>query len=336
MDDGQVKLLTPDSAHHEIMLSPDGRYFLDRWSTPTTPPVAAIRDSWSGELVMELERADASALLATGWRPPIPFTVKARDNETDLYGLLFRPTNFDSSVAYPVVNYIYPGPQTGSVGSRAFAAARRDHQAMAELGFIVVAVDAMGTPQRSRSFHEAYYGDMGDNGLPDQVAAIRQLGERYPWMDLDRVGVWGHSGGGFASTDAIFRYPEFYKVAVSEAGNHDNRNYEDDWGEWWQGLLVENADGTDNYTAAANQNLAENLKGHLLLAHGMMDDNVPMSNTMLVVKALIEADKDFDLILFPDSRHGFASHPFMIRNRWNYFVKWLLGAEPPEGYHIGQ
>ena len=336
IDDGEVTLLTPDSAYHEVTLSPDGRYFVDSYSTPTTPPVAVIRDSRSGEVVQELERADTDALVAAGWQPPIPFTVKARDDTTDLYGLLYRPTDFDPALRYPVVNYIYPGPQSGSVGSRSFSVTRRDHQAMAELGFIVVALDAMGTPQRSRSFHEAYYGDMGDNGLPDQVGAIRQLAERHDWIDLDRVGVWGHSGGGFASTGAILRYPDFYRVAVSQAGNHDNRNYEDDWGEKWHGLLESRSDGTTNYDSQANQLLAANLEGKLLLAHGLMDDNVPASNTLLMVQALIEADKDFDLIVFPDARHGFAMHPYMIGRRWDYFVRHLLGAEPPADYTIGE
>ena len=194
-------------------------------------------------MVVELERADISQLVAIGWRPPEPFVVKARDGETDLHGLMYRPRDFDASRSYPVVNYLYPGPQSGSVRTRSFRAARRDKQAMAELGFVVVEVDAMGTPWRSKEFHDAYYGKMGDNGLPDQVAMIRQLGERHPWMDLERVGIWGHSGGGFASTAGILRYPDLYKVAVSQAGNHDNRNYADDWGEKWQGLLKRNGDG---------------------------------------------------------------------------------------------
>jgi dipeptidyl-peptidase-4 len=335
MDDGDVTLLTPDSAHHEFTLSPDGRYVVDSYSTPTTPPVTVIRDARSGDVIQELERADIGGLLAEGWQAPFPFTVKARDGRTDLYGLLYRPTDFDPSQRYPVVNYIYPGPQSGSVGSRSFSATRRDHQAMAELGFVVVALDAMGTPQRSRSFHEAYYGDMGDNGLPDQVAGIRQLAERYDWIDLDRVGVWGHSGGGFASTGAILRYPDFYKVAVSQAGNHDNRNYEDDWGEKWHGLLEVREDGTTSYDSQANQLLAGNLEGKLLLAHGLMDDNVPASNTLLMVQALIDAGKDFDLVLFPEARHGFAMHPYMVGRRWDYFVRHLLGAEPPADYIIG-
>ena len=334
MDDGAVTLLTPDSAHHEVTLSPDGSLFVDTYSTPTTPPVAVVRDTRSGEVVQELERADIGALVEAGWQAPMPFSVKARDGHTDLYGLLYRPTHFDPSLRYPVINYIYPGPQSGSVGSRSFAATRRDHQALAELGFVVVALDAMGTPQRSRSFHEAYYGDMGDNGLPDQVAAIRQLAERYDWIDLDRVGVWGHSGGGFASAGAILRYPDFYRVAVSQAGNHDNRNYEDDWGEKWHGLLEAEKDGSTNYDSQANQLLAANLRGKLLLAHGLMDDNVPASNTLVLVQALIDAGKDFDLVLFPEARHGFAMHPYMVGRRWDYFVRHLLGAEPPANYTV--
>ena len=270
------------------------------------------------------------------------FVVKARDNLTDLYGLLYKPSNFNPEYSYPILNYIYPGPQAGSVGSRSFRAARRDKQAIAELGFIVVEVDAMGTPGRSKSFHDAYYGNMGDNGLPDQITAIKQLAVERPWMDLQRIGVWGHSGGGYASTGAILRYPDFYKVAVSSAGNHDNRNYEDDWGEKWQGLLEESsitdANGneilTTNYDNQANQLLAKNLEGKLLLAHGMMDDNVPPSNTLLMVQALIEAEKDFDLVIFPEAKHGFGNSRYFMKKRWNYFVKHLHNIEPPENFYF--
>ena len=335
IDDGEVTLLTPDSANHEITLTPSGEYFIDDWSTPVEPPVIALRDL-DGDVVVELERADISRLLATGWEPPVPFTTKARDGVTDLYGLMYPPADLDPNLEYPVVNYLYPGPQTGSVGSRSFSGARRDHMALSELGFVVIEVDAMGTPKRSKSFHAAYYGDMGDNGLPDQVATIRQLATRHPWIDLDRVGIWGHSGGGFASTAGILRYPDFYKVAVSQAGNHDNRNYEDDWGEKWQGLLVENPDGTTNYDNQANQLLAENLRGKLLLAHGTMDDNVPPYNTLLVADALIAANKDFDLVMMTNRRHGFAYEPYMMRRRWDYFVRHLMGSEPPPEFEFGR
>ncbi len=333
MDGSGLALLTPDSANHTVSLSPSGKYFIDSHSRPDTPPVTVLRDM-DGNVVLELERADISELLATGWRPPEPFVVKARDGATDLYGLMYRPTRFDPSRSYPVVNYLYPGPQSGSVGSRSFRASRGDKQAIAELGFIVVEVDAMGTPGRSKAFHDTYYGNMGDNGLPDQVGMIRQLGARHPWMDLERVGIWGHSGGGFASTAGILRYPDFYKVAVSQAGNHDNRSYEDDWGEKWQGLLETRPDGTTNYDNQANQLIAGNLKGRLLLAHGTMDTNVPVYGTLLVVDALIAADKDFDLIMMPNRGHGFGNEPYMMRRRWDYFVRHLLGVEPPP-YTIG-
>jgi len=218
--------------------------------------------------------------------------------------------------------------------SRSFLPAHGDTQALAELGFIVVQIDGMGNPGRSKAFHDAYYGNMGDNTLPDQVAGMKELAQRYPWIDIDKAGIWGHSGGGFATCDAMFRYPDFFKVGVSQAGNHDNRGYEDDWGEKWQGLLFTKEDGTSNYDSQANQNFAKNLKGKLLLAHGTMDGNVPPYLTLLVVNELIKANKDFDLIMFPNRGHGFASEPYMVRRRWDYFVRHLLGAEPPAGYEL--
>ena len=326
-----MQVLTPENANHTIYLSPGGHFFVDSYSTPVEPPVTVLRDK-QGQQLRTVENADISQLVETGWKPPEPFTVKARDGVTDLYGLMFKPVDFDPSKKYPVINYIYPGPQTGSVGSRSFAASRGDKQSLAELGFIVVALDAMGTPMRSKSFHAFYYGNMGDNGIPDQIAGMKQLAGQYSWMDLDRVGIYGHSGGGFASTDAILRYPDFFKVAVSGAGNHDNRNYEDDWGEKWQGLLKTNPDGSTNYDNQANQLLAGNLKGKLLLAHGTLDTNVPVYNTLLVVNELIAANKDFDLILFPNRGHGFGNEAYMMRRRWDYFVRHLLGAEPPKEY----
>jgi len=335
-DGSNLRLLTPDSANHTAALSPDGRWIIDSYSTPAIPPVTVLRDANDGRALLELERADITRLRAAGWQAPIPFTVKARDGQTDLHGLMYRPSNFEPNRKYPIINHIYPGPQSGSVGSRSFSPARGDAQAIADLGFIVVQLDAMGTPMRSKSFHDAYYGNMGDNGLPDQITGMQQLAERHSWIDIERVGIYGHSGGGFASTDAILRYPDFFDVAVSQAGNHDNRNYEDDWGEKWQGLLERNPDGTTSYDNQANQLLAENLKGKLLIAHGTLDNNVPPYNTYLVVDALIRANKDFDLIMFPNRRHGFGNEPYMMRRRWDYFVKHLLGAEPPPNYEIGR
>jgi len=333
MDGKGQTLLTPEDADHDVTLAPSGKYFVDVYSRPDVPPVALLRDM-NGRTIVELEKADVSRLTATGWKPPQPIVVKARDGRTDLYGLLYKPTDFDPSKKYPIVNHIYPGPQTGSVGSRSFSAARGDAQALAELGFVVVEIDGMGTPWRSKKFHEAYYGDMGDNTLPDQVAAMTELAKRYEWIDLDRAGIYGHSGGGYATADAMFRYPDFFKVGISEAGNHDNRSYEDDWAEKWQGLLHRNADGTTNYDNQANELVAKNLKGHLLLAHGTTDNNVPPENTLLVVNELIKANKDFDLLMLPNRGHGFGNEPYMVRRRWDYFVRYLMDAEPPKEYEM--
>lgn len=332
-DGGNLTLLTPEDGNHEVSLSASGRYFVDTFSKPEVPAIALLRDD-TGKLLAPLERADIAKLTAAGWKPPAPFTVKARDGVTDLYGLMFKPTNFDAAKKYPIVNHIYPGPQTGSVGSRSFSAARGDCQALAELGFIVVEIDGMGTPWRSKKFHEAYFGNLGDNTLPDQVTGMQQLAQRYPWIDLDRAGVYGHSGGGYATAGAMFHYPDFFKVGISEAGNHDNREYEDDWAEKWQGLLKTNSDGATSYDNQANQLFAKNLKGHLLLAHGTMDNNVPPYNTLLVVNELIKANKDFDLLLLPNRNHGFGNEAYMVRRRWDYFVRYLLGAEPPAGYEL--
>jgi dipeptidyl aminopeptidase/acylaminoacyl peptidase len=335
MDGGAPTLLTPADADHDVTVSPSGRFFVDSYSKPDAAPIAELRDS-SGKLLLTVEKADISRLVATGWQPPMPISVKARDGATDLYGLLYKPTSFDTSKKYPIVNHIYPGPQTGSVGGRTFSPARGDAQALAELGFVVVEIDGMGTPWRSKKFHEAYYGNMGDNTLADQVAGMKELATRFPWIDIDRAGIYGHSGGGYATADAMFRYPDFFKVGISEAGNHDNRVYEDDWAEKWQGLLRTNADGTTNYDNQANQLVAKNLKGKLLLAHGTMDTNVPPNNTLLVVDALIKANKDFDLLMLPNRGHGFGNEPYMVRRRWDYFVKYLLGAEPPKEYEMHQ
>ncbi len=328
-DGANLSLLTPDDGNHDIGLSPSGRFFVDNYSKPDVAPVAVLRHH-DGKAIITLEQANITKLTATGWKPPVPITVKARDGKTDLYGLMFKPTNFDPNQKYPIVNHIYPGPQGGSVGSWSFVAARGDCQALAELGFIVVEIEGMGNPLRSKSFHDAYFGNMGDNTLPDQVSGMKQLAATYPWIDLDRVGIYGHSGGGYATADAMFRYPDFFKVGISESGNHDNREYEDDWAERYQGLLS----GT-NYDDQANQSLAKNLKGHLLLAHGTMDDNVPPNNTLLVVDALVKANKDFDLLMLPNQRHGYGSAGnYMTRRRWDYFVRYLLGAEPPWNYQM--
>ncbi|MCU1285865.1 MAG: peptidase dipeptidylpeptidase domain protein [Acidobacteriales bacterium] len=331
-DGKNLTLLTPEDGNHEVTLSPSGKYFVDIYSKPDVPAVTVLRDS-DGKLVATVGKTDISRLLATGWKPPTPITVKARDGQTDLYGLMFKPTNLDPAKKYPIINHIYPGPQGGSVGSRSFSASRGDAQSLAELGFIVVEIDGMGNPTRSKKFHDAYYGNLGDNTLPDQVIAMKELATKYPFIDIEKAGIYGHSGGGYATAGAMFHYPDFFKVGISEAGNHDNREYEDDWAERYQGLWDPKKPDA-NYDAQANQNFAKNLKGHLLLAHGTTDDNVPPYNTLLVVNELIKANKDFDLLLLPNRRHGFGNEPYMVRRRWDYFVRYLMGAEPPQGYEL--
>ena len=346
-DGSGLKCLTPEKGTHIINPSPNWNYFVTTYSTTKNPPTSILKDK-NGKTLLQLSISNIDELQSNGWQEPIEFNVKARDDKTDLYGLLYLPSYYKSDKKYPVLNYIYPGPQSGSVGNYSFMVARRDFQALAELGFVVVAVDAMGTPGRSKSFHDAYYGNMGDNGLPDNIKTIQQLSKKYTAMDLSKVGIWGHSGGGFASTGALLRYPEFYDVAVSSSGNHDNRNYEADWGEKWHGLMNHidlNSNDNDseydfkktNYDSQANQLLVENLKGKLLIAHGMLDDNVPPSNTMLVVEELIKANKDFDLILFPNKRHGYGDMSnYMMRRKWDFFVKHLKGIEPPKNFSFNK
>jgi dipeptidyl-peptidase 4 len=329
-----LKLLTPEDADHNIKVSIDGRYFVDAYSTPTEPQTTVVRSD-DGKVVMEVAKQDISKLQAYGWVPPVPIKVKARDGKTDLYGLMFKPTNLDASKKYPIINNVYPGPQIGSCGSREFSAAHRDMQSVAELGFIVVCIDGMGTPFRSKTFHEAYYANLGDNTIPDQVSGMKDLAAQYPFIDLDRVGMFGHSGGGNATAAAMLHYPDFFKVGIAESGNHDNRDYEDDWAEKWAGLEAKNADGSSNYDSQANQNSAKDLKGHLLLAHGTMDDNVPPNNTLLLVDALIKANKDFDLLLIPNVAHGYGpASQYMMRRRWDYFVRYLAGGIPPIEYQM--
>lgn len=324
--------LTPENGNHSITLSPSQKYFIDSYSQPDVPAVIVLRDM-NGKLKTTLEKTDVSRLQATGWQPPKPITVKAHDGVTDLYGLIFTPTHLDTQKKYPIIDYIYPGPQGGSVGSWSFIASRGDNQALAELGFVVVLIEGTSNPLRSKSFHDMSYGHMAENTLSDQVSGIRQLAAKYAYIDTSRVGIWGHSGGGFATAAAMFRYPDFFKVGIAESGNHDNRNYEDDWGERYIGLLTMGSDGVSNYEPQANQVYAKNLKGKLMLAHGMVDDNVPPSNTMLVVEALEKANKDFDLVIFPNSRHGYGAYSiYMMRRRWDYFVTNLLGVKHPKEY----
>jgi dipeptidyl-peptidase 4 len=334
LDGRNLTLLTPEDADHVVTMAPSGRHFVDTHSTMERAPITVVRRS-DGRSVRTVEEADITRLEATGWPAPLPFTAKARDGVTDIYGVLFRPSDFDASRSYPIINSIYPGPQVGSVGPRTFQASRRGQaQALAELGFIVVQIDALGTPMRSREFHSYYYGDLADNGLPDQIAAMRELAGRYPWIDLSRVGIYGHSGGGFATAAAMLQHGDFFHVGVASAGNMDNRGYTFYWGEKWQGPLVPTPDGGDSFTNQALHLLADNLRGRLLLAYGTMDANVHPNTTLLLINELIRHNKDFDVIVMPNRGHGFANEPFFVRRTWDYFVEHLLGAKPPREYQI--
>lgn len=332
LDGTGLRLYTPDEGHHSVSISPDATFYVDTFSRMTQEPVTVLRDGF-GEILMTLEEADISRLLDAGWNFPTPFTAKARDGETDIYGLMFKPSNFDPDKRYPIINSIYPGPQIGSVGTRGFAHSRRGQaQALAELGFIVVQIDALGTPMRSRSFHTAYYGDMSDNGLPDQIAAMQQLAERYDFIDIERAGMYGHSGGGFATAAAMFNHPDFFKVGVAGAGNMDNAGYTFYWGEKFQGPFVEFEDGTTSFTNQALQLQVENLSGQLLLSYGTLDNNVHPNTTKQVIDALIAHNKDFDLIVMPNRNHGYANESYKLRRTWDYFVRHLHGMEPPKEY----
>lgn len=332
-DGNGLALVAGEVGNHRISVSPSGRFFVDSYSTIGDPPVSLLRRLDGGAVVRALEEADASKLEEVGWRPPEVFSVKARDGVTDIYGLIYFPDDVDESRLYPVIDHIYPGPQVGSVGSWTFKAGGEDF-ALAKLGFVVVQLDHMGTPHRSKAFHDIYYGDFNDNGLPDHVTAIKQLAARYPFMDLDRVGIYGHSGGGFASTDAMMKYPDFFKVAVSGAGNHDNASYNIYWAEKYQGLLVkDSASGDHNFTEEANKSHVAKLQGKLLLMHGDMDDNVHPAMTVQLIDELTKANKDYDLVWAPDRAHG-LNEPYFVRRRWDYFVRHLLGAEPPKEYEI--
>jgi dipeptidyl aminopeptidase/acylaminoacyl peptidase len=293
-----------------------------------------LRDAATGRVLRTLEKADVSQLVAQGWKRAVPFTVKARDGLTDIHGVMYLPAKLDSARRYPIISHIYPGPQVGSVGAWSFKSSGEPF-ALAELGFVVVQIDHLGTPGRSKAFHDNYYGNFTDNGLPDHIAAIKQLGARHAFVDLSRVGIFGHSGGGFASTDALLRYPEFFSVAVSGAGNHDNRSYNIYWAEKYQGLLRRDSTrrGEDNFTASANKTYAANLRGKLLLMHGDMDDNVHPAMTIQVVDELIKANRDFDLIMAPNRAHG-LNEAYFIRRRWDYFVQHLGKAIPPDSYKM--
>jgi dipeptidyl aminopeptidase/acylaminoacyl peptidase len=306
-------------------------------------PRAVLRDN-TGNVIMDLETADLSQLYKTGWKMPETITVKAKDGVTDLYGVMYRPFNFDSTRKYPIISYVYPGPQTESV-PYSFTVSGGKNVALAQLGFIVVNFGHRGgSPMRNNYYHTFGYNDLRDYALADDKYGLEQLADRFKFIDIDRVGIYGHSGGGFMSTAAILSYPDFYDVAVSSSGNHDNNIYNQWWGETHNGVTqVEKSvktKGTEKdslnkkteveikfkSTVEKNQDLAKNLKGHLLLVHGDIDNNVHPGNTLRVVDELIKANKRFDFMMLPGQRHGFGTDvPYFDRLMWYYFAEHLLG-----------
>jgi dipeptidyl-peptidase-4 len=322
-----IKLLDPGDASHNAVTSDSSKYFVDNSSRINTPPSAVLYDAL-GNNVMQLEQTDVAALIEAGFKYPEPFKVKADDGITDLYGVMYKPFDFDPSKRYPIIAYVYPGPQTESV-TKTFTS-RNDRITLAQFGFIVIEVgNRGGNPQRSKWYHTFGYGNLRDYGLADKKAAIEQLSRRHAFIDLDRVGIYGHSGGGFMSTAAMLVYPDFFKVAVSSSGNHENNIYNRWWSEKHHGVKeVTDKDGNVKfeYNIEKNSELARNLKGHLMLATGDIDNNVHPANTLRMADALIKANKRFDMVILPGKRHGYADATnYFFWVRADYFCKHLLG-----------
>ncbi len=323
-----LRLLTPENANHTAVVSPAFGYFVDTYSRPDLPTKVVLRRATDGEVVMPLEETNVEQLLKAGYKYPEAFRGKGRDGKVDIYGLIWRPTSFDPAKKYPVIEQIYTGPQ-GFFVPKTFGAFRNSAQATAELGFIVVMIDGQGTGGRSRAFHNFSYKNLGDGGIEDHIAMLKQMAEKYPYMDLDRVGLYGGSAGGYDTVHAMLTHPKFYKVGVSMSGNHDHRMDKAWWNELWMGYPV-----GDNYREQSNVTMAGNLEGKLLVMHGDLDDNVNPSATLQLVDALIKANKDFDMLIVPNQYHGEGRNPYVIRRRWDYFVRHLLGVVPPQNYAI--
>jgi dipeptidyl aminopeptidase/acylaminoacyl peptidase len=326
-DGATAKLLDPGNASHAVTLSESNRFFVDNTSRIDAAPSATLYDAL-GNIVTKLETPDLSALNEAGFRFPEPFSVKADDGVTDLYGVMYKPFDFDASRKYPIILYVYPGPQTESV-TKTFNP-RSNSQALAQFGFIVVEVgNRGGNPQRSKWYHNYGYGNLRDYGLADKKAAVEQLARRHPFIDVNKVGIWGHSGGGFMSTAAMLVYPDFFKVAVSESGNHENNIYNNTWSEKHHGLKEVVGDGGDvtfEYDIEKNSELAKNLKGHLMLSTGDIDNNVHPANTLRMADALIKANKRFDMLVIPGVRHGYGDRSAYFNwIRSDYFCRHLLG-----------
>ncbi|HEY2820046.1 MAG TPA: DPP IV N-terminal domain-containing protein [Candidatus Acidoferrum sp.] len=328
LDGKNLTLLTPENADHTVSISPDYTHFVDNTSRADLPTQSTLRNLKDGSQVRVLEQSDVAEIQKGGWKFAEPFHGKAADGTTDLYGVIWRPTSFDPSKKYPIVEMVYTGPQGFFVPKTFEGTLRTQQQAIAELGFITVMVDGRGTTGRSRAFHEFSYRNLGGS-FEDHVAMIKQMAAQYPYMDIGRVGIYGTSAGGYGSAHAMLAFPDFYKVGVSISGDHDARLDKAWWNELYQGYPL----GPD-YAEQSNVTMANRLKGHLMLVHGDIDDNVHVVETMRFVDALIKANKNFDMLIVPNMYHGEGGNLYLVRRRWDYFVQNLLGVTPPPGYEI--
>ena len=319
-----LRNMTTDDLHHEISISRDGNYFFDNTSSVNQPTRTVLRDTKSGKLLKEISSADIEEIVKENWQFPEIFSVTARDGKTTIYGAMWKPVNFVPAKKYPVIDQTYTGPHT-NMFPRSFARGLTiSNQALAELGFIVVTVDGLGSAGRSKEFHNYSYKNMGKN-LTDHVIAIKELGRRYSWIDTDKVGIFGHSAGGFDAGHAVLEFPDFYKVAVASSADHDFRMEKAWWPEMYMGWPVDST-----YHEVSNITMAANLKGKLLITHGGIDENVNPSATFKLAEALVKANKEFDMLIFPSQRHGYSGDygRYFTRKKWNYFVEHLLGARP--------
>jgi dipeptidyl aminopeptidase/acylaminoacyl peptidase len=335
---GTPRLITAGDYDHQVEVSPSGNYIVDNFSRVNSTPLSHLYNTSSGQMTLELEEADLSQLFAAGYQFPEPFKVKAGDGITDLYGVMYKPFDFDSTKVYPIVEYVYPGPQTEAV-NKSFGRSMDRIDRLAQMGFIVVSVgNRGGHPSRSKWYHTYGYGNLRDYGLEDKKVVAEQLADRHPFIDINRVGITGHSGGGFMSTAAMLVYPDFFKVAVSGAGNHENNIYNRWWSERHHGVQEQiNAAGdtTFNYQIERNSALAKNLKGKLLIATGDIDNNVHPANSIRMAEALIKANKRFDFLLLPGQRHGFGDMTeYFFWKMADYFSEHLLGDSKTQDVDI--
>ena len=330
LDGSKLNLLTPEKAYHSISLSPNKKYYIDNFSTVQNPNIALLRQLKDGKIISKLEEGDISEILAMGWQRPEPFVVKGRDGKTDIYGVIFKPANFDPNKSYPVIEGTYSGPQTIRAPKNFRRGLLNDDNPLTQLDFVLINIDGMGSAYRSKEFHDFSYKNLGDIGGLDKIAAMKALSQKYPWMDITRVGIFGHSAGGYDAAHALLAYPEFYKVGVATAGNHDHRSAK----AWWPELYMGYPAG-EEYNEQSNYTMAENLTGNLMLVHGDMDQNVNPTASMRLAAELIKANKDFELILLPGKDHSTAYYDkYLTRKRWDFFVKHLHEITPPKEYKI--